>query len=101
MDNTVRIVVRAASAALHAMIGAIFLSAQSTPPASLPAVAAKIDFNKQVAPILNRHCSGCHGGKTPRADVRLAFKNEEEARKIALDDVDLWSRVATEVSTRQ
>ena len=36
--------------------------------------ADKIDFEKQIKPILARHCTGCHGAKKREAGLRLDFR---------------------------
>jgi hypothetical protein len=58
-------------------------------------------FDKQISPLLAKYCAGCHGGSSPRADVRLEFANEEAARKVAPADGNFWSLVETEVSTKE
>jgi hypothetical protein len=91
--------------ALQALLGSIWLMAQSDAPASTVVEASsnssEVTFDRQVAPVMARYCAGCHGGKTPRADVRLDFKTEEQARKVLSTDGEFWNRVATEVSTKQ
>lgn len=79
----------------------VSINAQSGAPNTLPSAVAQITFDKHISPLLTRYCSGCHGGKSPRAGVRLEFANEAEARKIATTESDFWSRVAAEVSTKQ
>src|SRR6202035_3558262 len=92
------------------LIGSLCLVAQSRPPqvritapdANARARAAdQITFDKHISPVLMKYCAGCHGGKTPSADLRLNFANEKEARTIATTERDFWSRVVTEVSTKQ
>lgn len=39
-----------------------------------PATAAKVDFTRQIAPILVARCIGCHGPKEQKGDLRLDAK---------------------------
>jgi hypothetical protein len=51
-------------------------------------------FAKQVVPLLNHYCTGCHGGKKPRGGLSLeAFRDEAAARK----DRTVWDRVLQNV----
>jgi mono/diheme cytochrome c family protein len=79
---------RTLSVAAMAIMGCVPLHAQSA------------TFDKQISPLLTKYCAGCHGGKSPRADVRLEFANEEAARKTASADGNFWSLVETELSTK-
>ena len=50
------------------------------------AAQAKVDFEKQIAPILISRCIECHGPKEQKGDLRL------DARAFAFgDDEDYWS----------
>jgi mono/diheme cytochrome c family protein len=52
-----RLVQLAAAAILIAPVGTVLSADVPAPP---PAAATTVDFERQVAPILLRHCSGCH-----------------------------------------
>ena len=36
-------------------------------------LSAKIDFNRQIRPILSEHCFACHGLDDPQGGLRLDF----------------------------
>ena len=55
---------------LAAAVAAPFASADP-PPALPPASAAKIDFDRDVRPILAAHCVGCHGPDKQKGGFRL------------------------------
>ena len=38
-----------------------------------PLLYAKIDFNRQIRPILSEHCFACHGLDDPQGGLRLDF----------------------------
>src|SRR5688572_17296661 len=65
-------------------IGTVALTAQTKVP------PAQVSFNKHVSPVLKKYCAGCHGGQAPRADVRLDFASDDEARRIAATADDFW-----------
>jgi hypothetical protein len=52
--------------------------------------AAPASFTKQVAPLLTRYCTGCHGGVKPRGGLALDTFRDEAA---ALKDRTVWDRV--------
>jgi YHS domain-containing protein len=54
-----------------------------------PAPAAKVDFQKQVAPVLIARCIECHGEKEQKGDLRLDAK----AHLFPEGDEDEWSVV--------
>ena len=39
-----------------------------------PLAGAKVDFNKDVEPILAKHCYSCHGPQKQKSDLRLDRK---------------------------
>ncbi|MEO8593739.1 MAG: DUF1592 domain-containing protein [Candidatus Solibacter sp.] len=89
------------SISLIAQTGATKSQAVSkTPVPALAAAATSVGYEKQVAPLLNKYCAGCHGGKTPPAGIRLSFANEDEARKFAATERDYWARVGREISSK-
>src|SRR5262249_11133325 len=42
-----------------------------TPPVRTPMDAPKVDFARQIKPLLERSCVGCHGGEKPRGGLRV------------------------------
>jgi mono/diheme cytochrome c family protein len=60
--------------------------------------AAKVDFVKQILPVLNSHCLGCHNAKKPKGGVTFDnYPNE----KAALKDRAVWEKVAQMVRSRE
>lgn len=57
-------------------------------------------FDRHIAPLLTRYCAGCHGGDAPKADLRLELRSEEEARKIAAEQGEVWGKVVDELSAK-
>jgi ankyrin repeat protein len=45
--------------------------AQRTPPAPTPGADPRIDFERQIKPLLVRSCAGCHSGEKPRGLFRV------------------------------
>jgi hypothetical protein len=45
--------------------------ARQTPPVRAPRDGRKVDFARQVKPLLERSCAACHGGKKPRGLFRV------------------------------
>jgi hypothetical protein len=43
---------------------------------SASALAAPVDFVREVRPILEKHCQECHGGKKQKSGLRLDIKSE-------------------------
>src|SRR3989338_6078091 len=66
-----------------------------------PGTADAIHFETDVSPLLTKYCTGCHSGPNAPAAITLAFENEEEAGRKAVTEDDFWSRVATNVSSKQ
>jgi len=56
---------------LAAAVAAPFASADPPPRVLPPASAAKIDFDRDVRPILASHCVGCHGPSKQKGGFRL------------------------------
>jgi hypothetical protein len=48
------------------------------------------DFARDVRPVLEKHCIGCHGERKPKAGVNLSKFKDDRAVK---QDPDLWTRV--------
>ncbi|HKD35556.1 MAG TPA: PSD1 and planctomycete cytochrome C domain-containing protein [Pirellulales bacterium] len=89
-----------AAAALMVVPVGILLSADV--PASSPATSTTVDFERQVAPILLRHCSGCHNPSERAGGLSLmareaafgAGKSGEPAIKAGdIDDSYIVTRV--------
>jgi hypothetical protein len=95
------IVRRRLSDARAATCGARFSSTSTQRTARAAPQANRINFDKDIAPILATHCTGCHSGPKPRGGMNLTFKDENEARARLRDDDTFWERVETEVSTNQ
>lgn len=54
-------------------------------------------FERNVLPLLQKHCLRCHGETKPKGDINLArFAKEESLR----DDPDLWFKVVDALSER-
>ncbi|WP_422928702.1 DUF1592 domain-containing protein [Singulisphaera sp. PoT] len=54
-------------------------------------------FDKEVKPVLEKHCIGCHGALKAKAGIDLSrFKDEAEAKQ----DPELWTRVADAIHER-
>lgn len=61
---------------LVAVVLAPALFAQEPAPTPAPApAAAKVDFDKQIAPVLLARCISCHGPKEQKGDLRLDAKS--------------------------
>jgi hypothetical protein len=61
---------------------------QTTPTAKAQTTPS---FDKDIAPILAKYCTTCHGGKRPKGSISLErFKTDADARK----DPKLWEAVA-------
>src|SRR5688572_22470114 len=88
------IIVFGAAAMFVGAIGPFPITAQSDQ-------ANRVNFEKDIAPILAAHCTSCHGTARPRGGVSLIFKNEADARGRLKDDDTFWERVETEISTKQ
>jgi mono/diheme cytochrome c family protein len=52
--------------------------------------AKDISFARQVAPLLSKYCTGCHGGTKPKAGVALDVYRDEAA---AVRNAKVWQRV--------
>jgi ankyrin repeat protein len=46
-------------------------AAQPTPQVPMPNTGEKVDFARQIKPLQERSCVGCHGGAKPRSHFRL------------------------------
>jgi len=68
-------------------------------PAPAAATAAAAPASNAHTAVLAKYCGACHSGAAPRGDVLLRFKDDAEAIASAGND-ELWTKVATELSTR-
>jgi hypothetical protein len=59
-------------------------------PAALENVRPAISFTRQVAPLLGRYCTDCHGGDKPRAGIALDRYQDDAA---AANDHATWEKV--------
>ena len=62
------------------------------------APAAATPFSLHIAPFLQTHCTGCHGGAEPEA--KLALDRYADSAKIQTD-VAIWEKVLRIVASRQ
>jgi hypothetical protein len=46
-------------------------AAEQTPPVPMPKKVQKIDFARQIKPLLERSCAACHSGEKPRGLFRV------------------------------
>src|SRR5262249_11546311 len=52
-------------------------AARPTPPVPMPQrEERKIDFARQIKPLLERSCVGCHGGEKPRGHFRVSSRDD-------------------------
>src|SRR5215213_5549708 len=65
---------------MTSLLPAILLLAPSAPPAA-PAGAQKVDFNRDVRPILADHCFQCHGPDTAKRKANLRLDVDPSAQK--------------------
>lgn len=66
-------------------------------PLSVRAENAPIDFAKQVEPVLEKYCIGCHSGRRPKANLSLKFKDGAAA----LQALQTWEKVQHAIQTRE
>jgi hypothetical protein len=52
-----------------------------------------VDYAKEIAPILAKYCTSCHGGAKPKASLSLVFKSMSEAGK----KLHVWEKVAEQL----
>ena len=53
-----------------------FLVALSLFPSLLPAATDKVDFSRDIRPILNANCTSCHGGVKMNGDVSFLYREQ-------------------------
>lgn len=79
-------------AALMLCAGALRAKPTKNPPASKP---APVTFERDIAPLVQKYCTGCHGAASAAADISLAgYKNAASVVKARA----VWERVSTNVS---
>ncbi len=71
--------------------------AQQPPSDDVPAWD-RLQFDAHVRPFLVKHCSGCHGEKTQKAELNLLALNPDMA---AGDDAALWNEVLDQLVARR
>jgi mono/diheme cytochrome c family protein len=54
-------------------------------------------FDRDIAPVFNKYCVGCHSGPQPKADIMLKFKDEDDARSRMATNDEFWDKVTTMV----
>jgi mono/diheme cytochrome c family protein len=63
---------------------------------------ARISFSKQIRPILNKHCTACHGGVKQAADVSFVYRDQVVAPEGWIvepgepDDSELVARIISD-----
>jgi len=78
----------------------IFASATSVVAADEP--EKTVSFAKQIRPILNKHCTECHGGVKQAADVSFVYRDQVVAPEGWIvepgepDDSELFNRIVSE-----
>jgi hypothetical protein len=80
-----------------------FLSAaQSGSPDSKVAVPqtkgpARADFKTSIAPLLDKYCTSCHGGDSPKNDLSLEFGEERDVEQRVFKGRKVFERVAERI----
>ena len=54
------------------LLGAGLARGADTPKPDATSAADAVTFDKQIKPLLQQYCNGCHGAKSPAAGVNLA-----------------------------
>ena len=67
---------------------AFCLAAAASPVLAQDETKGRIDFVKEIQPILQSHCVKCHGAKKQEGELRLDLK-----KHVFHDEKDLWSIV--------
>src|SRR5262249_35851108 len=63
-----------------------------------PKSPAKITYSKDVAPILDKYCISCHGGRKPKADMALDIYKDDSA---FLEHRKVWEGVVRNLRSRR
>ncbi|HEY4330753.1 MAG TPA: DUF1592 domain-containing protein [Phycisphaerae bacterium] len=62
---------------------------------------SKVQFAKDIVPLLTKNCLTCHSGESPSGEVLLQFKDEKEVKEKAGSDKEFWPKVARMLSTKE
>ncbi|MFL5245708.1 MAG: DUF1592 domain-containing protein [Gemmataceae bacterium] len=58
----------------------------------------RVDFAKEVVPVLTKYCTSCHSGTKPKGDLALdGLKDEETARK----KLEVWEGIAERLRSNE
>jgi hypothetical protein len=66
-------------------------TARAADPTPMQKVAEKPSFVKQVAPVLAKYCTGCHGGDKPKGKLALDVYQDDET---PLKNGKIWDKVS-------
>jgi Protein of unknown function (DUF1592)/Protein of unknown function (DUF1588)/Protein of unknown function (DUF1587)/Protein of unknown function (DUF1585)/Protein of unknown function (DUF1595)/Planctomycete cytochrome C len=58
---------------------------------------ARAEFRTSIAPLLDKYCTGCHGGDSPKNELSLQFGDEHGAQQGVLKDHKVFERVAERI----
>jgi mono/diheme cytochrome c family protein len=58
---------------------------------------ARADFPTDIAPLLAKYCTGCHGGDSPKNDLSLEFGDERGVEQRLRKDRKVFERMAERV----
>jgi uncharacterized protein DUF1592/uncharacterized protein DUF1588/uncharacterized protein DUF1587/uncharacterized protein DUF1585/uncharacterized protein DUF1595 len=54
---------------------------------------ARTNFNASVAPLLEKYCTGCHGGDNPKNNLSLEFAGEQDVKRRLLEDSKVFEHM--------
>jgi len=74
-------------------------SGSSDSPVAVPEAKgpARADFKTSIAPLLDKYCTSCHGGDSPKNDLSLEFGDDQGVEQRALKDRKVFERVAERI----
>ncbi|NNM30524.1 MAG: DUF1553 domain-containing protein, partial [Akkermansiaceae bacterium] len=61
---------------MRPLVTTLLLAASAAAGAAAAPAAERVDFNAQVRPILNRHCTACHGGVKQASDLSFIYRDQ-------------------------